>query len=94
MLTLTTHDRLSTSKLIRGWSRRTYAIYLLHPLCLYPVLDQLVPVIGRHLTLFLALLLLAGVAEAAHRWFEMPVDRWIRSQEKPRSRQREHARTS
>ncbi|SNR68395.1 Peptidoglycan/LPS O-acetylase OafA/YrhL, contains acyltransferase and SGNH-hydrolase domains [Haloechinothrix alba] len=85
VLVLGVRDRLSTSPVIKGWARRTYAIYLLHPLCLYPVLDQLVPVIGTEAALVIALVVLVAVVEAAHRWFEVPVDRWVRAREKPRA---------
>lgn len=75
-------DRVSRAKLTKNWSARTYAIYLLHPLCLYPVLDWLSPSIGTDLSLLIALVLLAAVTEVLHRWFEAPLNRWVRAREK------------
>ncbi|MFC4005145.1 acyltransferase family protein [Prauserella oleivorans] len=84
-LVMTVHGRLSRSRVVRTWSRRTYAIYLLHPLCLYPVLDRLAPVIGADVALLVALGLLAAVVEPAHRLVELPVNNWFRSREGVRS---------
>jgi peptidoglycan/LPS O-acetylase OafA/YrhL len=72
---------ISRSKVIRGWSSRTYAIYLVHMLCMYPVLDALVPVVGADVSLLLALALTVLVAEVLHRFVEMPANRWIRGLE-------------
>jgi peptidoglycan/LPS O-acetylase OafA/YrhL len=84
LLTIGIRGRVSTSGPVRGWSARTYAIYLVHPLCLYPVLDRLAPVIGSGPALLVALVLLTIVTELAHRWFEMPVNRWFRRWERTR----------
>src|SRR5690606_7243133 len=81
VLALASSDRVSRAKLTKAWSARTYAIYLLHPLCLYPMLDGLSPTLGTDLTLVLALLLLAAVTEIAHRFFEAPINRWVRARE-------------
>ncbi|WP_028851637.1 acyltransferase family protein [Thermocrispum municipale] len=82
VLAMASSDRVSRAKLTKAWSARTYAIYLLHPLCLYPMLDGLSPTLGTDLTLVLALLLLAAVTEIAHRFFEAPINRWVRAREK------------
>ncbi|WP_286899803.1 acyltransferase [Thermocrispum sp.] len=82
VLAMAASDRVSRAKLTKAWSARTYAIYLLHPLCLYPMLDWLSPELGTDLALVLALLLLAAVTEVAHRFFEAPLNRWVRAREK------------
>jgi len=79
-------DRVSRAALTKHWSARTYAIYLLHPLCLYPMLDWLAPELGTDVALLLALLLLAAVTEVAHRWFEAPLNRWVRARERREKR--------
>lgn len=84
VLAMTAQDRISRARLTKSWSARTYAIYLLHPLCLYPVLDWLSPELGTDVALLLALLLLAAVTEVAHRWFEAPLNRWVRARDKRR----------
>ncbi|WP_317496223.1 acyltransferase [Haloechinothrix sp. LS1_15] len=82
VLVLTARDRLSRSRLVTSWASRTYTVYLVHPLCLYPVLDALVPVVGKHAALLAALVVLLAVTEALHRWFEMPIARWFRSRDR------------
>lgn len=82
ILAMAAGDRVSRAKLTRSWSARTYAIYLLHPLCLYPMLDGLSEDLGRDVALLLALVLLAVVTELTHRFFEAPVNRWVRAREK------------
>lgn len=82
ILAMAANDRVSRAKLTSAWSARTYAIYLLHPLCLYPMLDWLTPDLGTDLALLLALLLLVTMTELAHRFFEAPINRWVRAREK------------
>lgn len=75
--------RVSRATVVRNWSSRTYAIYLLHPLCIYPIMDRLVPHIGEVASLLIALALLGVSTELCHRYVEMPANRWFRNREKP-----------
>jgi exopolysaccharide production protein ExoZ len=81
LVVMSMNGPISRSEVIRGWSSRTYAIYLVHMLCMYPVLDGLLPVVGADVSLLLALALTALVAEVLHRFVEMPANRWIRGLE-------------
>lgn len=81
-LMMVIRGRISTARLVKVWSARTYAIYLLHPLCLYPVLDRLTPVIGPDIALLIALVVLTVVTEVTHRGFEMPVNHWFRTMDR------------
>jgi exopolysaccharide production protein ExoZ len=85
LLGITVAGRLSRCALVKNWSSRTYAIYLLHPLCIYPILDMLVPRLGLLVSLLLALTLLGVLAEIFHRFLEMPVYRWFRGRERKRA---------
>jgi exopolysaccharide production protein ExoZ len=75
--------RVSRAPVVKNWSSRTYAIYLLHPLCIYPIMDWLVPYLGTAASLLIALALLAVTTELCHRYVEMPANRWFRNREKP-----------
>jgi len=86
ILAMTAGGRISRSAVVRGWSARTYAIYLLHPLCIYPLMDWMVPDLGPDVSLVTALAVLAAVNEVFHRYLEMPVNQWIRAREKTRTR--------
>ncbi|MEU7480174.1 acyltransferase [Lentzea sp. NPDC042327] len=76
---------VTKSAFVKAWSARTYAIYLIHPVCIYPTLAALAPQIGNVPALLVALLLTAAVTEVLHRYVEMAVHRRIRRWEKKRS---------
>jgi exopolysaccharide production protein ExoZ len=82
VLMMRAKGRISRSKVVAGWSRRTYAIYLLHLPCMYPVLRLLVPLVGPELAVLAALLTTAVVSDVLHRFVEMPAERFLRSRRK------------
>lgn len=86
LLAMGAQGGVSRSRLVAGWSRRTYVIYLVHPLCLYPILGALAPRTGPYLALLAALLAIAVVTETIHRGVELPANRWLRSRERARGR--------
>ncbi|MFD4672868.1 acyltransferase family protein [Lentzea sp. NPDC058450] len=73
---------VSRSAFVRGWSKRTYAIYLVHLSCLYPLFDTLMGVLDPNLVVVLGLALTALVAEILHRLVEMPAHNAVRRWEK------------
>ncbi len=74
---------VSRSKLIRNWSKRTYAIYLIHTACIFVVMDHVASVIGFDAGIVLSLAVSAGVAEILHRFVEIPAERWLRARRSP-----------
>jgi exopolysaccharide production protein ExoZ len=76
---------VSRSAVIRGWSKRTYAIYLVHLSCMYPLYDALMPHLNPNLVAVLGLMWTFVVAEVLHRWVEMPANRAVRRWEKRES---------
>lgn len=76
---------VSRSGFIRGWSKRTYAIYLIHLSAMYPLYDTLMPHLDATLVAVLGLVTTVLAAEALHRWIEMPADRAIRRWDRRRS---------
>ncbi|MGW5050825.1 acyltransferase family protein [Actinokineospora sp. NPDC004072] len=75
---------VSSSRFVRAFAARTYAIYLVHLGCLYPVMDALVPRIGVEPAVLAGLATVAVVAEVLHRFVEVPADRWLRARRKKR----------
>jgi peptidoglycan/LPS O-acetylase OafA/YrhL len=75
---------VTRSAFIRGWSKRTYAIYLVHLSCMYPLFDTLMGVLNPNLVALMGLALTAVVAEVLHRFVEMPANNAIRRWEKRR----------
>ncbi|GGS18586.1 acyltransferase family protein [Actinokineospora fastidiosa] len=75
---------VSSSRFVRAFAARTYAIYLVHVGCLYPVMDALVPRIGVELAVLTGLITVGVVAEILHRFVEMPADRWLRARRRKR----------
>lgn len=85
LLMMRVNGPLSRSRFIKEWSRRTYAIYLVHLMCLYPVMDVLVPRIGPELAVLIGLAVLAVVSDLLHRFVEMPADRWLRARRRTKA---------
>jgi peptidoglycan/LPS O-acetylase OafA/YrhL len=75
---------VTRSAFVRGWSKRTYAIYLVHLSCMYPLFDALMGVLNPNLVALMGLALTALVAEVLHRFVEMPANNAIRRWEKRR----------
>jgi exopolysaccharide production protein ExoZ len=73
------------SAFVKAWSARTFAIYLIHPIVIYPTLAALAPKIGNIPALLVALAFTAAVTEVLHRYVEMAVHGRIRQWEKKRS---------
>lgn len=73
---------VSRSAFIRGWSKRTYAIYLIHLSAMYPLFDALMPHLDHTLVAVLGLALTALASEVLHRVVEMPANRAIRRWER------------
>ncbi|MFE2752470.1 acyltransferase family protein [Actinosynnema sp. NPDC059335] len=73
---------VSRSALIRGWSKRTYAIYLIHLSAMYPLYDTLMPHLDPTLVVVVGLVAAAVAAELLHRLVEMPANRVIRRWER------------
>jgi exopolysaccharide production protein ExoZ len=46
LLLMRVNGPVSRSGLIKAWSRRTYTIYLVHQVTMYPILDLMVPRVG------------------------------------------------
>jgi peptidoglycan/LPS O-acetylase OafA/YrhL len=82
LVVMNLRGRITTSRLVRSWSARTYAIYLVHPLCVYPVIDLLAPRVGVALALLVALVAVGVVSEVLHRFVERPANRWLRGRRK------------
>lgn len=76
---------ITKSAFVKAWSARTYAIYLIHPVVIYPTLAALAPAIGNIPALLVALAFTAAVTEVLHRYVEMAVHQRIRRWEKQRS---------
>lgn len=83
VLIMTVRNRVTTSKLVREWSRRTYAIYLVHTVVLYPLLAVLVPVLSPLPATLLALAATALVTELLYRLVEKPTSRPPRKRRPP-----------
>ncbi|TNC29725.1 acyltransferase [Amycolatopsis alkalitolerans] len=79
LLMMRANGRVSRSRVIAGWSRRTYAIYLVHLACMYPLMNLLVPRVGPELGVLAGLAAAAFVSEVLHRFVEMPAERFLRS---------------
>ncbi|TCO64577.1 acyltransferase family protein [Actinocrispum wychmicini] len=75
--------RVARSTVIRNWSRRTYAIYLIHLSCVFVIMDHVSPLIGPDAAVLLVLVTVAGTAEILHRYVEMPAERWLRARRSP-----------
>ncbi|MGM1058215.1 acyltransferase family protein [Saccharothrix sp. Mg75] len=73
---------VSRSAFVRGWSKRTYAIYLIHLSAMYPMFDALMPHWDHTVVAVLGLLATALAAEVLHRLVERPADRAIRKWER------------
>ncbi|GLY48175.1 acyltransferase [Lentzea sp. NBRC 102530] len=73
---------VTRSAFVRGWSKRTYAIYLVHLSCMYPLFDTLMGVLDPNLVAVMGLALTALVAEVLHRLVEMPAHNATRRWEK------------
>lgn len=73
---------ISRSKVVAGWSRRTYSIYLVHMACLYPLMNALVPRIGPELAVLAGLATTVVVSDVLHRFVEMPAERFLRARRK------------
>ncbi|WP_158850547.1 acyltransferase family protein [Saccharothrix deserti] len=73
---------VSRSAFIRGWAKRTYAIYLVHLSAMYPLYDTLMPHLDRTLVAVMGLVMTALAAEVLHRLVEMPANRAIRRWER------------
>ncbi|GAB2991323.1 acyltransferase [Amycolatopsis acidiphila] len=82
LLMMRANGRISRSKVIAGWSRRTYAIYLVHLACLYPLMNALVPRVGPELAVLAGLAATALVSDLLHRFVEMPAERFLRTRRK------------
>ncbi|MGH3436551.1 MAG: acyltransferase family protein [Sciscionella sp.] len=78
LLTMSVCNRLTASWVIRSWSARTYAIYLVNSSVIYPVLALLVPRVGPWVACAAALAATALVTEAMYRYVEMPINRLLR----------------
>lgn len=78
LLMLKISGPISRSRIIKEWSRRTYAVYLVHMGCVIFALDTLVPVLGPTLGVVCALLMIVVVTELVHRTIERPVEKWFR----------------
>lgn len=76
---------VTRSAFVRGWSKRTYAIYLVHLSCMYPLFDTLMGVLDPNLVALMGLALTALVAEVLHRLVEMPANNAVRRWEKRKS---------
>jgi len=79
LLMMRMNGRISRSKVIKEWSSRTYAIYLVHLACLYPLMNLLVPRVGPEIAVLAGLATTALVSDLVHRFIEMPADRFLRS---------------
>ncbi|MBW4719534.1 acyltransferase family protein [Saccharothrix obliqua] len=75
------------SPFVRGWAKRTYAVYLVHIPAMYPLLGLLTPLVGPTLATVAGLAAVAAVTEVLHRFVEVPADRAIRRWER-RKRER------
>lgn len=73
---------VARSAFVRGWSKRTYVIYLVHLSCMYPLFDTLMGVLDPTLVALMGLTLVALVSEILHRLVEMPANNAIRRWEK------------
>jgi peptidoglycan/LPS O-acetylase OafA/YrhL len=78
LLVMDARGPLATSPVVRAAAKRTYALYLVHETCVYPLLDRLAPRIGPTAALAVVILLVAVAVEALHRLVEMPVQNWLR----------------
>ncbi|GAA0224269.1 hypothetical protein GCM10010492_23040 [Saccharothrix mutabilis subsp. mutabilis] len=76
------------SGFVRGWAKRTYAIYLVHLMAMYPVFDLLMPHLNRTLVVVLGVVWVAVLSELLHRFVEMPADRAVRRWERRRRERR------
>jgi exopolysaccharide production protein ExoZ len=86
LLMMRANGRISRSKVIAAWSRRTYAIYLVHLACLYPLMNALVPRLGPELAVLAGLVTTAVVSDVLHRFVEMPAERFLRARRRGLSR--------
>jgi exopolysaccharide production protein ExoZ len=75
--------RIARSTVIRNWSKRTYAIYLIHLSCVFVIMDHVSPLVGPEAAVLLVLVTVAGAAEILHRYVEMPAERWLRARRSP-----------
>jgi exopolysaccharide production protein ExoZ len=71
-----------TAPLVRGWAKRTYAIFLVHQAAMYPLLDALAPRLGPGPSVLVSLVAAALAAEALFRFVEQPSVRWFRSRQR------------
>ncbi|NUT99841.1 MAG: acyltransferase [Saccharothrix sp.] len=83
---------VSRSAFVRGWAKRTYAIYLVHVMAMYPVFGLLMPHLNRTLVVVIGVVWVAVLSEVLHRFIEMPADRAVRRWERRRRERREAAR--
>ncbi|MEJ2852524.1 MULTISPECIES: acyltransferase family protein [unclassified Saccharothrix] len=70
------------SAFVKAWAKRTYAVYLVHMLAMYPLFELLVPHVDGTLLVVLGLVSVALLTEVAHRFVEAPADRAIRKWER------------
>ncbi|NUT98906.1 MAG: acyltransferase [Saccharothrix sp.] len=73
---------VSRSAFVKGWAKRTYAVYLVHMLAMYPLFTWLLPYVDSTLLALLGIASVALLTEVAHRFVEAPADRAIRKWER------------
>ena len=87
LVTMNANGRLASHPATSTLAVRTYSLYLVHQMALYPVLDALFPVWGELPALAVGLAVTVVATEVVHRFVEAPVVRRYRDWEK-RRRQR------
>lgn len=80
------------SAFIKNWAKRTYAVYLVHMLAMYPLFQLLLPHVDGTLLVVLGLVSVALLTEVMHRFVEAPADRAIRKWERRHRERREAGR--
>jgi exopolysaccharide production protein ExoZ len=76
---------VTSSRFVKAFAARTYAVYLVHLICLYPIMDALVPRVGEETAVLVGLVAIGLVAELGYRFIEMPADRWVRARRRKRA---------
>ncbi|GGM57598.1 acyltransferase [Longimycelium tulufanense] len=84
LVLLNASGRIARHRATSIFAARTYCLYLLHQMALYPVLDWAFPTLGEIPALLLAFATTAVVTEAMYRFIEAPVSRHYRRWEKNR----------
>lgn len=79
---VTVSGPVSRSRIVKSWAKRTYAVYLVHQVAMYPLYDALMPHLNPTLVVLLGVAAVALLSEALHRWVEMPVNNAFRRWER------------